>query len=37
MNNACHTLDRFLSIFKGGKRPNCALWDANIDALCLQF
>ena len=29
--------DRFSAIFKGGKRPNCALSDANIDALCLQF
>ena len=24
-------------MFKGGERPNCALSDANIDALCLQF
>ena len=30
MNNACHIFDRFLTIFKGGKRPNCALLDANI-------
>ncbi len=37
MNKACHIFDRFLAIFKGGKRPNCALSDANIDALCLQF
>ena len=37
MNNACHIFDRFSAIFKGGKRPNCALSDANIDALCLQF
>ena len=29
--------DRFSARFKGGKRPNCALSDANIDALCLQF
>ena len=25
MNNACHIFDRFSTIFKGGKRPNCAL------------
>jgi hypothetical protein len=37
MNNACYIFDRFLTIFKGGKRPNCALSDANIDASCLQF
>jgi len=37
MNNACHIFNRFSTIFKGGKRPNCALSDANIDALCLQF
>jgi hypothetical protein len=37
MNNACHIFDRFSTIFKGGKRRNCALSDANIDALCLQF
>ncbi len=37
MNNACHIFDRFLMIFKGMKRSNCALSDANIDALCLQF
>jgi hypothetical protein len=37
MNNACHIFDRFLTMFKGGKRPNCALLDTNIDALCLQF
>ncbi len=37
MNNACHIFDKFLTIFKGGKRPNCTLLDANIDALCLQF
>ncbi len=35
MNNACHLFDSFSTIFKGGKRPNCALSDANIDALCL--
>ena len=33
MNIACHILDRFLTIFKGGKM----LSDTNIDALCLQF
>ena len=37
MNNACHLFDRFSTVFKGGKRPNCALSDANIDSLCLQF
>jgi hypothetical protein len=37
MNNACHIFDRFSTIFKGGKRRSCALSDANIDALCLQF
>jgi hypothetical protein len=37
MNNACHLFDRFSTIFKGGKRPNCTLSDANIDAFCLQF
>ncbi len=37
MNNACHIFDSLLIIFKGGKRPNSMLPDANIDALCLQF
>ncbi len=37
MNNACHIFDSLLTIFNGGKRPNCVLLDANIDTLCLQF
>jgi hypothetical protein len=37
MNNACHIFDTFLIIFKGGKRPNWVLSDADTNALCLQF
>ena len=37
MTNASYIFDSFAIIFKAGKRPNCALSDANIDALCLQF
>jgi hypothetical protein len=37
MTNASYVFDSLAIIFKGGKRPNCVLSDANIDALCLQF
>ncbi len=37
MTNACYIFDTFVTIFKVGKRPNCMLSDANINALCMQF
>jgi hypothetical protein len=37
MANASYIFNLFAIIFKGGKRLNCTLSDANIDALCLQF
>ena len=37
MMNACYIFDTFATIFKAGKRPNCMLSDANINALCMQF
>jgi hypothetical protein len=37
MTNACYIFDTFAMIFKAGKRPNCMLSDANINALCMQF
>jgi len=37
MMNACYIFDTFATIFKVGKRPNCMLSDANINALCMQF
>jgi hypothetical protein len=37
MTNACYIFDTFATIFKAGKRPNCMLSDANINALCMQF
>jgi hypothetical protein len=37
MTNACYIFDTFATIFMAGKRPNCMLSDANINALCMQF
>ena len=37
MTNACYIFNTFATIFKAGKRPNCMLSDANINALCMQF
>jgi hypothetical protein len=37
MKNACCIFNTFATIFKAGKRPNCMLSDANINALCMQF
>jgi len=37
MNNASHIFDQFTSIFKGGKREECLLADADIDLMCLHF
>ena len=37
MNNASHIFDQFAAIFKGGKREECLLADADIDSMCLHF
>ncbi len=37
MNNATHVFDQVADIFKEGKRPDCIMTDAEIDALCLHF
>jgi hypothetical protein len=37
LNNTSHIFDQFAVIFKEGKRPDCILTDADINALCLQF
>ncbi len=37
MNNATHVFDQVAGIFKEGKRPDCIMTDADIDALCLHF
>ncbi len=37
MNNATHIFDQVADIFKEGKRPDCIMTDADIDALCLHF
>ena len=37
MNNASHIFDQFAAIFKGGKREECLLADADIDSLCCIF
>ncbi len=37
MNNAIHIFDQVAGIFKEGKRPDCIMTDADIDALCLHF
>ena len=37
MNNATFTFEELAIIMKEGKRPDCILTDANIDALCLHF
>ena len=36
-NNATHVFDQAADIFKEGKRPDCIMTDADIDALCLHF
>jgi hypothetical protein len=37
MNNACCVFDTFSTVFKGGKRQNCMLLDANIDTFSCSF
>jgi hypothetical protein len=37
MNNATHVFDQVAGMFKEGKRLNCIMTDADIDALCLHF
>ncbi len=37
MNNTTHVFDQVVDIFKEGKRPDCVMTDADIDALCLHF
>jgi hypothetical protein len=37
MNNATHVFDQVAEIFKEGKRPDCIMTDADIDARCLHF
>ncbi len=37
MNNASHIFDQVAVIFKEGKRPDCIMMDADIDALWLHF
>ena len=37
MNNASHIFNQFAAIFKGGKREECLLADADIDSMCLHF
>ena len=34
LRNSPEFRSEFTTKFKGGKRPNCTLLDANIDALC---
>jgi hypothetical protein len=36
-NNATHVFNQAADIFKEGKRPDCIMTDADIDALCLHF
>ncbi len=36
-NNATHVSNQAADIFKEGKRPDCIMTDADIDALCLHF
>jgi len=36
MTNVCYNFFTFATIFKAGKRPNCMMSDANINALCMQ-
>ncbi len=37
MNNANLVFNQVVDIFKEGKRPDCIMTDADIDALCLHF
>jgi hypothetical protein len=37
INNATHVFNQVADIFKEGKRPDCIMTDADIDALCLHF
>jgi hypothetical protein len=37
ISNPSHIFDQFAAIFKEGRRPDCMLTDADIDALCLYF
>ncbi len=37
MINASRVFGQVAVIFKDGKRPNCIMMDADINALCLHF